>query len=86
MSTEAIARADAPLRRPRRRVKWGLIATYAIVIAITLTMLTPFVWMISASFKLDRDVFAFPIQWMPEHRAGRTMSRSGPRFRSACSS
>ncbi|MEO5806289.1 carbohydrate ABC transporter permease [Devosia sp.] len=28
-------------------------------------MLAPFVWMVSASLKLDRDVFAFPIQWIP---------------------
>ena len=54
--------AEAPLKRPRRRVNWGLIATYAIVIVLTLTMLAPFVWMLSASLKLDRDVFAFPIE------------------------
>ncbi|MFB9171613.1 carbohydrate ABC transporter permease [Roseibium salinum] len=28
-------------------------------------MLAPFVWMLSASLKLDRDVFAFPIEWIP---------------------
>jgi len=28
-------------------------------------MLLPFVWMISASFKLNKDVFTFPIQWIP---------------------
>jgi multiple sugar transport system permease protein len=55
----------APLKRPRRRVNWGLILTYAVAIVVTLTMLTPFVWMLSASLKLDRDVFAFPIEWIP---------------------
>jgi multiple sugar transport system permease protein len=53
------------LRRPKRRVKWGLILTYVVVILVTLTMLTPFVWMLSASLKLDRDVFSFPIEWIP---------------------
>lgn len=67
MSTEALPMADAPLKRPRRRIKWGLILTYVIVILITLTMLAPFVWMLSASLKLDKDVFAFPIQWIPAH-------------------
>lgn len=67
MSTETLLAADAPLKRPRRRIKWGLIATYVIVILITLTMLAPFVWMLSASLKLDKDVFAFPIQWIPQH-------------------
>ncbi|NGO52809.1 carbohydrate ABC transporter permease [Allomesorhizobium camelthorni] len=57
--------ATTPLRRPRRRVNWGLILTYAVAILVTLTMLTPIVWMLSASLKLDRDVFAFPIEWIP---------------------
>jgi multiple sugar transport system permease protein len=55
----------AQLKRPRRRVNWGLILTYAVVVLVTLTMLVPFVWMLSASLKLDRDVFAFPIEWIP---------------------
>jgi multiple sugar transport system permease protein len=28
-------------------------------------MLLPFVWMLSASLKMDKDVFRFPIQWIP---------------------
>jgi len=66
MSIDAMP-APAALKRPRRRVNWGLITTYVIVILVTLTMLAPFIWMISASLKLDRDVFAFPIQWIPEN-------------------
>jgi multiple sugar transport system permease protein len=57
--------AEATLRRPRRRVNWGLVLTYAVAILVALTMLAPFVWMLSASLKLDRDVFAFPIEWIP---------------------
>ncbi len=67
MSTDTLVVATAPLKRPRRRINWGLIATYVIVIIITLTMLMPFIWMLSASLKLDKDVFAFPIQWIPAH-------------------
>ncbi|UJQ96035.1 carbohydrate ABC transporter permease [Mariluticola halotolerans] len=55
-----------PLRRRRKPVKWGLILTYLTVALVTVTMLAPFAWMLSASLKLDRDVFAFPIQWVPE--------------------
>jgi multiple sugar transport system permease protein len=62
MSATATA---TPFKRPRRRANWGLILTYVIVILVTLTMLAPFVWMLSASLKLDRDVFAFPIEWIP---------------------
>jgi multiple sugar transport system permease protein len=32
---------------------------------ITAIMVLPFVWMLSASLKLDREVFAFPITWIP---------------------
>ncbi len=67
MSTAALPTSTAAFKRPRRRVKWGLILTYVIVILITITMLAPFVWMLSASLKLNRDVFAFPIEWIPAH-------------------
>lgn len=40
---------------------------YVVLIALALVMLVPFVWMLSASFKLDKDVFIFPIQWIPEN-------------------
>ncbi len=39
---------------------------YALILSITALMLLPFVWMLSASLKLNSDVFAFPIQWIPE--------------------
>ena len=40
---------------------------YVVLIALALVMLVPFAWMLSASFKLDKDVFIFPIQWIPEN-------------------
>lgn len=40
---------------------------YAVLIALALVMLVPFVWMLSASFKLDKDVFIFPIEWIPKN-------------------
>ncbi len=39
---------------------------YAILILITALMLIPFIWMLSASLKMNKDVFSFPIQWIPE--------------------
>ncbi|MBY5662389.1 carbohydrate ABC transporter permease [Rhizobium leguminosarum] len=53
------------MRIAGRKVTVRLIAIYAIVIAVTLVMLMPFAWMLSASLKLSRDVFAFPIEWIP---------------------
>lgn len=42
-----------------------LIAT-AIMFAISILFLLPFFWMISASFKVEADVFKFPIEWIPK--------------------
>ncbi|MBY3230434.1 carbohydrate ABC transporter permease [Rhizobium laguerreae] len=53
------------MRIAGRKVTVRSIAIYAIVIAVTLIMLMPFAWMLSASLKLSRDVFAFPIEWIP---------------------
>ncbi|PDT22753.1 carbohydrate ABC transporter permease [Rhizobium hidalgonense] len=53
------------MRIAGRKVTIGTIAIYAIVIAVTLIMLMPFAWTLSASLKLSRDVFAFPIEWIP---------------------
>ena len=39
---------------------------YVVLIALALFTLIPFVWMISASLKLDREVFSYPIRWIPE--------------------
>jgi multiple sugar transport system permease protein len=38
---------------------------YLLLIVMAFSMLIPFVWMLSASLKLNKDVFVFPIQWLP---------------------
>ncbi|WP_320197736.1 carbohydrate ABC transporter permease [Agrobacterium sp. rho-13.3] len=48
-----------------RKISIGTVAVYATIIAITIIMLLPFAWMLSASLKLSRDVFVFPIEWIP---------------------
>ena len=55
--------ATSAVRRPRVTV--GRVLVIATVIIIGLVMLAPFVWMLSASLKLNRDVFTFPIRWIP---------------------
>jgi multiple sugar transport system permease protein len=47
------------------KIRPSTIVIYAILLAITFTMLVPFAWMVSASLKLNRDVFNFPIEWIP---------------------
>ena len=53
------------MRIAGRRVTAKTVLLYAIVITVTVVMLMPFAWMLSASLKLSRDVFAFPIEWIP---------------------
>ncbi|ADY67346.1 carbohydrate ABC transporter permease [Rhizobium rhizogenes] len=48
-----------------RKIPATTIGIYFTVIIVTIVMLLPFAWMLSASLKLSRDVFAFPIEWIP---------------------
>lgn len=49
------------------RSKIGLTAVYILLVICSAFMLLPFLWMLSASLKLDKDVFTFPIQWIPRN-------------------
>ena len=40
---------------------------YVVLIIITALMLIPFLWMLSASLKMNKDVLSFPIQWIPDN-------------------
>ena len=53
------------MRIAGHRVTASVILTYVVIAVVTLVMLLPFAWMLSASLKLSRDVFIFPIQWIP---------------------
>lgn len=43
------------------------ILLYVLLVLISALMLVPFIWMLSASFKLNKDVFTFPIEWIPSN-------------------
>ena len=53
------------MRIAGHRVAPSVVLTYVVIVGVTLVMLLPFAWMLSASLKLSRDVFIFPIQWIP---------------------
>jgi multiple sugar transport system permease protein len=44
----------------------GRATVYLLLLVVSLLMLTPFAWMLSASLKLDKDVFSFPTRWIPD--------------------
>lgn len=47
-------------------MKIGRAVLYCILIMLAFFMLVPFAWMLSASLKLNQDIFVFPIQWIPD--------------------
>ena len=42
------------------------ILLYMLILALAAVMLVPFLWMISASLKLNKDVFTYPVKWIHE--------------------
>lgn len=54
-------------RSAKRQHQIAMVAVYVLLIVIAFLMLIPFVWMISASFKMNKDVFTFPIEWIPSN-------------------
>ena len=49
-----------------RKAKYSKIILTIIMMLFALTMVIPFLWMISSSFKIEKDIFTFPIQWIPQ--------------------
>ncbi|MCL6601505.1 MAG: carbohydrate ABC transporter permease [Paenibacillus sp.] len=43
------------------------VLVYILLFATVLAMLVPYIWMLSSSLKLNKDVFAFPMQWIPSN-------------------
>lgn len=44
----------------------GKVFMYIVLAMAAAGVILPFLWMLSASLKLDKDVFQFPIQWIPK--------------------
>ena len=53
------------MRIAGQKVTGKLIGIYITIIIVTLVMMMPFAWMLSASLKLSSEVFVFPIEWIP---------------------
>ena len=47
------------------RAGWMALA-YIVLIAVAVCMIVPYIWMLSSSFKLNKDVFSFPMVWIPD--------------------
>lgn len=65
---QTTVKAEIPRARRKslkRSVKLSKTLLYAVLIVVSLSMILPFLWMISASFKSEGEIFGFPIQWIP---------------------
>ncbi len=55
------------MRSAHKRAVAGKVVTYLILIIVAALMIVPFLWMLSASIKTDREVFIMdPFVWIPE--------------------
>lgn len=50
----------------KNKIGPGRIILYVVLLILAFVMLMPFAWMLSASLKLNKDVFTFPIEWIPK--------------------
>ncbi|MCD8085818.1 MAG: carbohydrate ABC transporter permease [Clostridiales bacterium] len=62
MATQAVKTQSAKTRH-----NISMVLIYVLLILIAALMLVPFVWMLSASLKLNKDVLSFPIEWIPSN-------------------
>lgn len=65
MSRRAMPANDPQQAAAAFRARVARTLLYAVLIMVAIFMLLPFFWMLSASLKLDKDVFVFPVQWIP---------------------
>lgn len=59
------ARVGAGRQTPRQRITRAIFVI--LICCFALLMITPFLWMISASLKEQRDVMKIPIEWIPKY-------------------
>lgn len=59
--------AVTSIKSQKQSERVSKVLIYVVLIAITAAMLVPFLWMLSASLKMNKDVFSFPIKWIPEN-------------------
>ena len=50
----------------QKQSRGGKIVTYVLLFVIAFITLLPFIWMFSASLKMESQVFSVPIKWIPE--------------------
>lgn len=50
----------------KKPLRAGTVIIFILCVGVTVIMIVPFLWMVSASFKLNTEIFETPIRWIPE--------------------
>lgn len=50
--------------KTKKKISHGILFVFLLLLGIT--MIIPFVWTLSASFKNNNEIFAYPISWIPD--------------------
>ena len=48
------------------RINRKTICLYGLLVLLSITILLPFLWMVSSSLKTSQEVFSVPMKWLPE--------------------
>ena len=49
----------------KKKMKISTILIFLFCCIMAFIMLVPFVWMVSASFKTNTEIFEYPVRWIP---------------------
>ncbi|WNQ09033.1 carbohydrate ABC transporter permease [Paenibacillus aurantius] len=60
------ARPITAVRRKRYGLEIGRLMITVLLLGFSVLMIVPFLWMVSTSFKVNADVFRYPIDWIPD--------------------
>ena len=58
--------AKTDQNRKKKKIRPGTVVRFVVCLLITFIMVVPFLWMVSASFKNNVEIFQTPIRWIPE--------------------
>jgi multiple sugar transport system permease protein len=62
---EAAAAQVGTVTQRKRRFPWRMLVSHLILAAGAVTMVAPFLWMLSTSLKSDQQAYIFPPVWIP---------------------
>jgi multiple sugar transport system permease protein len=65
-NARSISAGRSTAQHAARRKKIHSISAHAVLIILSLAFITPFLWLVSTSLKIDTQIFAFPPVWIPQ--------------------